>query len=137
MKLNEVEAKYLKRIYEAVKEEGGIVTSYELAKHFGVRTPSSIDVLNRLQRKGLVIREAWGPVMLTEEGLKLAKMLLHVHRVMEYFFCESLGLPPDLACLEASKIDYLISDEVAKRICDRMNRPLLCPHGRVIPHEHG
>ena len=137
MKLNEVEARYLKRIYEVVVEDGGEVTSYELAKYFKVRTPSSIDVLNRLQRKGLVLRRAWGPVVLTDEGLRLTKGLLHVHRVMECFFYEMLGLPMEMVCEEAAKVDYLISDEVADRICEKVNRPRRCPHGRVIPHEHG
>lgn len=136
MRLNKAEARYLKRIYEIIVENGNEVTSYDLAKYFGVKTPSSIDVLNRLQKKGLVSREVWGPVVLTDEGLRLAKELLHVHRVIECFFCNALGLPLDIACEEAAKVDYLISEEVVKRICKRMSRPVRCPHGRTIPHEH-
>lgn len=136
MKLSEVEAKYLKRIYEAMVEDKRNITSYELARYFGVKTPSSIDALKRLQKKGLVVREVWGPVNLTDEGIKLAKELLHTHRIVESFFSEILGLPLDVACQEAAKVDYLLDEEVAMRICEKMHRPLRCPHGRAIPHEH-
>lgn len=137
MRVNRAEAMYLKRIYEVSVEKGDEVTSYGLAKHFGVKTPSSIDVLNRLQRKGLVSRKVWGPVILTEMGIRLARELLHVHRLVECFLCDTLDLPLDVACREAAKLDHLISDEVVRRICERMSRPSRCPHGRAIPHEHG
>ena len=137
MRLNRTEAMYLKRIYEVSIENEGEVTSYDLAKYFGVKTPSSIDVLNRLQRKGLVSRKVWGPVILTEKGVRLAKEVLHVHRIIECFLCDALDLPLDVACEEAAKLDHIISDEVVRRMCERMSRPLRCPHGRAIPHEHG
>lgn len=135
MELSKVECMYLKRIYEVSVEDKRRVTSYDLAKFFGVRTPSSIDVLERLQRKGLVYRESWGPVVLTDEGLKLARKLFHAHRLLEVFFVQ-LGLPADIACEEAAKFDHLISDEVVERLCNMMGRPAICPHGRSILHEH-
>jgi DtxR family Mn-dependent transcriptional regulator len=115
-------------------EEGREVTSYSLAKEFSVRPPSSIDVLNRLSRKGLIVRKLWGSVMLTEEGLKVAQKLVHVHRVLEAFFYGSLGLSISTACSEASKLDHLISDEVALRLCKFEDKPSRCPHGYGIPH---
>ncbi len=135
-KLNEVEAKYLKKIYVIIFEEGGEVTSYVLAKHFDVKPPSSIDVLKRLEKKGLISRKAWGPITLTDKGVRVARELVHVHRVMESFFCEYLGLSLNVACREASKLDYLISKEVAKSICKMQNKPKYCPHGYEIPHNH-
>lgn len=132
--INAVEASYLKKIYVMSVEEGREVTSYSLAKEFSVRPPSSIDVLNRLSRKGLIVKEAWRSVTLTKKGIKVAKKLVHIHRILEAFFYDSLGLSISTACDEAAKLDHLISDELALRLCEFEDKPTRCPHGYGIPH---
>ena len=136
-KLTQKEANYLKEIYTECIEKGCKVTSVSLAEYMGVKPPSVIDMLNKLERKGLIIRVKWSEVKMTDKGIKIVKNLLHSHRVLELYFTKVLGMDPDESCKEASKIDALVGNEVVVRLCDLLGRPDKCPHGLPIYHIRG
>ncbi|MCD6511527.1 MAG: metal-dependent transcriptional regulator [Thaumarchaeota archaeon] len=130
--LTQTEANYLKRIYVNSFEKNWRVTSVSLAEELGVKAPSVVDMLKKLERKGLIIRIRWSEVRLTDEGIKVVRKLLYNHRILELYFSKVLGMDADESCREASKIDALIGDEVIIRLCDLLGRPDRCPHGFPI-----
>lgn len=131
--LQQVETSYLLQLYRA-HENQHTPTTGELAKTFAVKPASAIDVLNRLSEKKLVAKTGWGKFRLTPRGHALALRVIHNHRILETFFHRELGLEAGEACIEAGRIDYLIGDEVVKRLCQRLNNPATCIHGKEVKH---
>jgi DtxR family Mn-dependent transcriptional regulator len=105
-----------------------------LAKRFGVRLPSAIEVLNRLKEKGLVVQKPWSIPELSRRGTALAESVMHHHRIFELYLSKKLGLNSQLSCMQASKVDYLLDTDVIERMCKTLNRPSRCLHGNPIRH---
>jgi DtxR family Mn-dependent transcriptional regulator len=132
--LTPTEARYLKELQRAV-ERGDSPTSVYLARRLGIKPPSAIDVLERLEAKGLVRRAKWSEVRLTARGERAARELLHHHRVLEEFFMVQLGFSREAACGEASRLDYWGSCRLVRALCTLTGRPERCTHGRPLYHE--
>ena len=106
-----------------------------LAKRFGVRLPTAIEILSKLEEKGLVIRRPWKVPELSRKGRTLAESAMHKHRIVELYFSRSLGLSSEKSCTEASKIAYLLDKTVIEKMCKALNRPTHCNHGNPIRHQ--
>jgi DtxR family Mn-dependent transcriptional regulator len=106
-----------------------------LAKRFGVKMPTAIEILDKLEEKGLVIRRPWKVPELSAKGRKLAESAIHQHRIIELYLSRNLGLNPDKSCIEASKIAHLLDKTVIERMCKALNRPAKCDHGNPIRHQ--
>jgi DtxR family Mn-dependent transcriptional regulator len=105
-----------------------------LAKQFGVRLPTAIGVLERLEEKGFVMRKPWKVPKLSRRGVVLAESIMHRHRIVELYFSTTLGLGSEKSCKEASKVDYLLDKTVIQKMCKALNRPSHCLHGYPIQH---
>lgn len=133
--LTKVESNYLKCIYTSVVEDGRQITSGDLAKTFSVKTPSAIDILNKLEKKKYIKKEKYGYIALTQAGYNVAVELLHAHRVFEVFFVKNLRMEFSDACKAASDVDHIFDKEVIARLCVYLNKPEKCCHDRVIIHK--
>ncbi len=133
--LTKPEASYLSEVYRII-EEGREPAVTLLASRFGVKLPTVIDVLEKLERKGLLVRERWRAPKLTRTGIRVASSILHRHRIIELYFSRKLGLAQQLACREAAKIDYILDDIVVARMCRELNHPDKCFHMKPINHTH-
>jgi len=105
-----------------------------LAAKFGVREPSVIDVVKRLEEKRLLVRDPWRSITLTRRGELLAEQLLHDHRVIETYLHSILDLSAELACSEAHKLDYLLDRKTITSMCRALECPAHCIHGEEIRH---
>jgi Mn-dependent DtxR family transcriptional regulator len=105
-----------------------------LAKRFGVRLPSAIEILNKLEKKGLVIRRPWRVPVLSRRGATVTESVMHQHRVLELYLNRKLGVSSELSCTQASKIDYLFDSDVIEKMCKALDRPNRCLHGFPIRH---
>lgn len=105
-----------------------------LAKRFGVRLPTAIEILDKLEEKGLVTRRPWKAPELSVKGKKLAESVMHQHRIVELYLSRNLGLNQEKSCAEASKIAYLLDKKVIEKMCKALNRPTHCNHGNPIRH---
>jgi Mn-dependent DtxR family transcriptional regulator len=106
-----------------------------LAKRFGVKMPTAIEILDKLEERGLVIRRPWKVPELSIKGRRLAESAIHQHRIVELYFSRNLGLSADKSCIEASKIAYLLDKTVIEKMCKALNRPTQCIHGYPIRHQ--
>jgi DtxR family Mn-dependent transcriptional regulator len=131
--LTRSEVAYLETMHR-LSESHDAASVSALAKRFGVRLPTAIEILNKLEEKGLVIRRPWKVPELSRKGRELAESVMHKHRIVELYFSRSLGLNSEKSCTEASKIAYLLDKTVIERMCKALNRPTHCIHGYPIRH---
>ncbi len=126
---------YLKAIYKL--QEGGVVSTTEIAKEMNVSGASVTGMLKRLALMKLVHYNSYKGVKLTETGIKVALEVIRHHRLLELYLKEELGFPLDKVHEEACRLEHYISDEFAEKIDNLMNHPKFDPHGHPIPSKEG
>ncbi len=103
---------------------------HQIADSLGVKPPTALNVIKRLEQKGLA-RSRGGMVVLTESGDRAARSILLVHRTFESLLCQS-GVPENSACVEAAEVDFIIQESDARLILKKIGNPKYCPHGKPI-----
>jgi DtxR family Mn-dependent transcriptional regulator len=132
--LTRAEVAYLQTMYR-LNESEDIASVSVLAKKFNVRPPTAIEILRRLQAKGLVVQKPWKVPELSTRGMAMAESVIHQHRIIELYLNTTLGLSSQTSCAEATKIDYLLDKTVIERMCKVLKRPTKCLHGHPIKHQ--
>jgi len=127
---------YLKTIYNLELKNGGARTG-DIAKILKITPGSVTNTLEVLEGKGLVVREPYKGVNLTEQGRKLALSVFRRHRLAERLLVDLLQMDWAESHEEACRLEHSISDEVASSIQKRLENPKTCPHGNPIPDENG
>jgi len=120
---------YVGAIWE-IEEEGIPVIQARIAEWLGVSRASVSEMMRKLQAEGLVTSD---PIALTDEGRRLAEVIVRRHRLAERFLSEVLGLSWDKVHPEAEVWESVISDDVEKAMWAAMENPTTCPHGNPIP----
>jgi len=115
-------------------DSDGAPSPSQVAREFGVRLPTAMAALKRLEGMGLIEYRRGEGVRLSREGAAISEELLWRHRVIEAFLFRELGIDPEVACEAASRLEVLLPREAVVRLCERMGHPKACPHGRPIPH---
>ncbi len=132
---NSTESKYLMMLMRNVEEGVPTKTSF-ISRKIGVKPPSVVEILDRLENRGLVKRVKWKETILTRKGMMIAKRLLHNHRILEIYFVTFLNIEKEAACREASKIDLYVGQETINAMCRALDRPCKCFHGKEVYHEN-
>ena len=124
---------YVKAIYAVQRDTDGRVSTSALADHLEVTPPTVSSMLQTLEERGLVDREEYRGVTLTEAGERAALEILRHHRLLECFLTEQLDYDWADVHDEAERLEHHISDELTDRIADRLGDPPVDPHGDPIP----
>jgi DtxR family Mn-dependent transcriptional regulator len=132
--LTRAEVAYLQTMYR-LNESDDIASVSVLARKFDVRPPTAIEILRKLQAKGLVVQKPWKVPELSTRGMAMAESIIHQHRIVELYLNTTLGLSSQTSCDEATKIDYLLDKTVIEKMCRALNRPTKCLHGNPIKHQ--
>ncbi len=122
----------------AVKENGGgpfPIRLCEIAKLMGVKPPSALELVERLQGKGM-LKSKNGMVKLTQQGLREYERIVLNHRVFESLFVQS-GISADDACREIESFDYFLDSRTAEAVLRKIGNPAVCPHGKPIKSKAG
>ena len=90
-------------------------------------------MLNKLQERGLIDREEYRGVTLSEEGQVVALEILRHHRLLESFLTEQLDYDWADVHEEADRLEHHVSEELTERIADALDNPGVDPHGDPIP----
>ncbi len=102
----------------------------DISKKMKLSAPTVYNLLKRLKDKGL-INENRGLVIITSFGKEIHSNIIFAHRCLECLFNE-IGLDKKFSCNEASKIDYLLNNELIIKLYNHIGRPKTCPHGKPL-----
>jgi len=131
-KITENEARYLKLIYREQRERSSKIRNTPIARSLGVKPATVTEVLQNLSNKNLVRHRRYHDVKLTKTGTTEARKFLRKHRILEVFLMNILNCDVQMACDEASKLDYHASMDLINAICRAYGHPKICPCGNVI-----
>ena len=127
---------YLKTIYNLEVKNGAARTG-DIAKILNITPGSVTNTLEVLEGKGLVVREPYKGVNLTDQGRKLALSVFRRHRLAERLLVDLLHMNWAESHEEACRLEHSISDAVASSIQKTLDNPKTCPHGNPIPDGTG
>ncbi|MBM3603236.1 MAG: manganese-binding transcriptional regulator MntR [Alphaproteobacteria bacterium] len=106
---NELAEDYVELIAELIHEHGE-ARPVAIAARLGVRAPTVTKALDRLAREGLITREPYRSVFLTEEGHALARECRRRHEIVLRFLIR-LGLDAETAERDAEGIEHHVSEQ--------------------------
>jgi DtxR family transcriptional regulator, Mn-dependent transcriptional regulator len=124
---------YAKAIYALARRSDQPVTTTALAVRLGVSPGSVTAMLKRLDELGLARYEPYHGVALTRSGEKVALEVMRHHRLLEAYLADALEMPWDRVHDEAEVLEHYISEDLERRIAEKLGNPALDPHGDPIP----
>ena len=108
---------YLEAIYDIQERKKRTVKTSDLAKKLGVKPSSVTEMLMKLSEKGFVEYQPYYGVVLTDQGLGVAKRIKRFHRIFETFFVDFLGLDKEESHKLSCELEHHVTDEVAEKVC--------------------
>jgi DtxR family Mn-dependent transcriptional regulator len=131
--LSAVMEDYIKAIYAIGSDGEERVSTSALADYLDVTAPTVSSMGKKLEERGLVDREEYKGVTLTQEGELVALEILRHHRLLEAFLTEQLDYDWADVHEEADRLEHHVSEELTDRIADALGNPGVDPHGDPIP----
>ncbi|WP_181692998.1 metal-dependent transcriptional regulator [Natronomonas sp. LN261] len=131
--LSAVMEDYIKAIYVIENDTGERVGTSELADYLDVTSPTVSSMIKKLEEQGLLDREEYRGVTLTEDGEVVALEILRHHRLLESFLSEHLDYDWADVHEEADRLEHHVSEELTDRIAEMLDNPGVDPHGDPIP----
>jgi DtxR family Mn-dependent transcriptional regulator len=129
---------YVKAIWSVESgSDGADVATGMIAEHLGVSPASVSGMVRRLEQDGLVERQRYRGVRLTDRGRSVALEVVRHHRLLESFLVRALGKPWDRIHAEAEVLEHHISEELEELIDAYLGHPEFDPHGHPIPRRDG
>ena len=102
----------------ALSETYERVESKNVAHLLGIKRPTVHNSLTLLQEKGLIAKELYGSVQLTEDGLALAHTLETQRDDIALLFSRQFGLSPD----ESAKAALALMSELAEESLGKLSQ---------------
>lgn len=130
------EENYLKALFN-LKDEEGKVSISDLSNTLKVSMPTANSMVKNLLKKGLIIYEKYKPIELTEEGKKMAALVIRKHRLTEMYLAEKMGFGWEEVHDIAEQIEHIDSPIFFERMDELLNHPKIDPHGSPIPNAQG
>jgi DtxR family transcriptional regulator, Mn-dependent transcriptional regulator len=130
---------YLESLYW-LGEAGIERTPTNLARAMQVSPPSVTGMVRRLEAEGLVGRGPGKRIVLTDQGMEVAKHVVSRHRLVEAFLVKVMGIPWDEVHEEAEAFEMGVTPALEARMLDMIGEARTCPHGHPIgdyPREPG
>jgi Mn-dependent DtxR family transcriptional regulator len=108
---------YLEAIYNLSKEENHAHNA-DISRLLGVSKPSTFIALQKLEDLGLIYRNNYGPVTLTESGEEYAMSIIKKHQAIKKLLTDVLKVSEFEAEIDACKIEHCIGDETTTKLYD-------------------
>ena len=112
---------YLEAVLELAGDDNGARTT-DVAAKLGVSKASVNQAMGLLVNRGLISRERYGPVYLTEDGRDAAQAVCRRHRAIKSFLISVLGVDESAAEEDACQIEHVVSKETMAGLIDFMER---------------
>lgn len=129
---------YLKAIFSLTElsAENDASTS-AIAEYLDTKSSSVTDMLQKLDRKGLVTYKKYKGASLTKKGRDISVAIVRKHRLWEVFLVEKLGFKWDQIHEIAEQMEHIHSHELTERLDKFLEFPKFDPHGDPIPDKDG
>ena len=108
------EEDYIEVIYE-LERSLGYVRLVDIAEILGVRASSVVEMLKRLEKKGLIVYERYRNIRLTEKGRLLAERISRRHEELQELLI-AIGVDPERANIEAELLEHFLSEDTIERL---------------------
>lgn len=123
---------YLKTVYELL-EEGVPVLRARIVERLGQSGPTVSETVARMERDGLVKVGPNREVSFTELGFDKAASVMRRHRLAERLLLDVIKVDIKDVHNEACRWEHVISDDVADKIDELLERPDVDPFGNPVP----
>ena len=120
MHIQESGEMYLETIYLLSKSKPS-VRAVDVSEHMGFSKPSVSRAVGLLRDAELLDVDASGALVLTAEGIELAKKIYERHTILTSFLI-SIGVNEKTAADDACKIEHHISDETFEAIKNNVKK---------------
>lgn len=127
---------YLKAIFH-LQEIKGTVTTNDLANEMETRPASVTDMLKKLKAQKLLLYEKYQGFKLSNEGRKVALMIIRKHRLWECFLVQKLNFGWDEVHEIAEELEHIGSKKLIDKLDEFLGFPKHDPHGDPIPDNQG
>ncbi|CUH92863.1 hypothetical protein SD1D_1317 [Herbinix luporum] len=81
-------------------------------------------MMSELKNAGLIEKEKYGSIALTEKGYKLAAQIKKKHDLIVLFLVDVLGVSKSIAKKDACKMEHAISQETAEKLNNQISKAL-------------
>jgi len=123
---------YLRGLY-ILQEEKGELKSIDLAHYLDVSKPSVSEMVQELNKEGLILYKKYSKLKFTPKGKRIAQKLTSKHRLIELFLKNVLNIKSKNVHQEAHRLEHAFSDESIGKIRKLLRNPKKDPHGKPIP----
>lgn len=123
---------YLRGIYHLM-EDNKEIKSVELADYLNITKPSVSQMLQELDKEGMIDYKRYSRLKLTDKGRKIAEKVTFKHRIIETFLKNMLKINSTEIHEEAHRLEHAFSDKSINRLRRILGNPRLDPHGKPIP----
>lgn len=132
LSLTPVERSYLEVIaYLAARGEP--VIAAQISRWLRVSPPTVTAMVQRLEQKQLIRRNASHIIALTDAGAAVAEQVIRRHRLLERFLYDTLQIPWHAVHREAALLEPTLSPVLEAQIVALVGDATTCPHGNPIP----
>jgi DtxR family Mn-dependent transcriptional regulator len=131
------EENYLKAIYHIGKLGNDKVSATAIAEDLGNSPASVVDMLKRLTEKKLIQYDKTKGARLTDQGHKIALLIVRKHRLWEVFLHDKLGYTWDEVHDIAEQLEHIRDYDLPDRLEKFLGFPEYDPHGDPIPKSNG
>jgi DtxR family Mn-dependent transcriptional regulator len=124
---------YLRRIYRLQQESESRVSNSDLADSLDISRASVTSMLDTLSEQGLIDRERYRPVRLSDAGETRALQVVRRHRLAETMLAEMFSYRISEVDAEADILEHYLSPRLCRAIERELGMPEVDPHGDPIP----
>jgi len=133
---SQTEENYLKALF-TLENDSGEVNLSDLSSMLSVSKPSVNSMVKSLQKQGFVYYQKYKPLKLSEEGRKIAALILRKHRLTEMYLVEKMGFGWEEVHEIAEQVEHVKSSMFFDRMDELLDHPIIDPHGSPIPDKDG
>ncbi|KFF20014.1 MULTISPECIES: metal-dependent transcriptional regulator [Bacteroidota] len=134
--ISHTEENYLKVLYNLTSLKGEASVN-DISKQLDIKMPTVNSMMKRLAEKELVVYESYKPLKLTDEGKKLAALIIRKHRLTEMYLVEKMGFGWEQVHNIAEQIEHIQAPEFFEKMDELLGFPKVDPHGSPIPDAEG
>ena len=103
---------FLELVYR-LTASGGVARTSDLAEGLKTSLGTVTNLVERLERKGLVVHQPYRGIVLTPKGKRIAAKIVRRHRLVERFLINFLRIPSERAHKYACRMEHAVDEEVA------------------------